>query len=583
MFFTKNREVFMKRIIIISRATFFSFLLFSSCHESDMKIEKPATPGKPSLTPLIGELVVTWNPVPGANEYRIYYNTKPEFPETSPENVMTAKTTSVTIGELANGSKYYVWVMALNKGGASWASEMAEVTLPDLGAPNKPSLTPGDGCLVAAWNAVDSAKSYAVYYSESESPPSEPYAASVGTPVTIDGLVNDTTYYVWVKALHRGGDSVLSERVQITLTLSAPGKPSLTPRIGELVVAWNPVPGVNEYRVYYNSKPEFPALLSDDAITVQTTSATIGELANGSKYYVWVTALNKGGASWASEMAEVTLPDLGAPNKPSLAPGDGCLIVAWNAVDSAESYAVYYSENESPPSEPYTASEGTSVTIDGLVNDTTYYVWLKALHRGGDSVLSERAQMTLTLSAPGKPSLTPRIGELAVAWNPVDLATSYRVYYAPTAVRPPEPTLTVTRSEAVIVGLTYETAYYVWVQAANSGGVSPMSESCTGTPLASVISIRLDEEDFGGNNDPSVGDMPSIIRQTEKKDYTLAIAGDLWDSYEWRLDGSTVSGNAVYTFNSLSSKLNVGYHTLIVIAWKNNRAYSKTIRFLVSN
>jgi transposase-like protein len=545
-----------------------------------------SAPGKPTLTPRIGELAVAWSPVTGVTEYRVYYNTKPEVPETLPNNVITVQTTSTTIEELHNGGKYYIWVMALNRGGTSWASEMAEGTLPSLGAPVKPSLTQGDGCLTIAWNAVDSAESYAVYYGASESPPSEPHAvitASNGTSLTIEGLVNETTYYVWVKALHRGGDSLLSERAQMTLRLSTPGKPTLTPRIGELAVAWNPVNLATSYRVYYNTEPEFSETSPNNIMTVQTTSVTIGELANGRKYYIWVVAHNNGGDSSASEMAEGTLPSLGAPVKPSLTQGDGCLTIAWNAVDSAESYAVYYGESESSSSAGIIASNGTSLTIEGLVNETTYYVWVQALHRGGDSLLSERAQMMLRLSAPGKPTLTPRIGELAVAWNPVDLATSYRVYYAPTAVRPSEPTLTVTESEAVIVGLTYETTYYVWVQAVNTGGFSAVSESSTGTPLASVISIRLDESDFGGNNDPSISDMPSSIRRVEKKDYTLAVADDSWDSYEWRLDGTTVSRVAAYTFNSFSPELTVGYHTLMVITQKNNRAYSKTIRFLVTN
>ncbi|MDR1216727.1 MAG: fibronectin type III domain-containing protein [Treponema sp.] len=545
-----------------------------------------SAPGKPTLTPRIGELGVAWSPVSGVSEYRVYYNTRPEFPETSPNNAISVQTTSTTIEELDNGRKYYIWVVAQNSGGASSASEMAEGTLPSLGVPSKPSLTQGDGCLVVVWNAVDSAESYAVYYGVSESPPSEPHAevtASEGTSLTIGGLVNETTYYVWVQALHRGGDSALSERAQMTLRLSTPGKPTLTPRIGELAVAWNPVDLATSYRVYYNTEPEFSETPPNNIMTVQTTSVTIGELDNGRKYYIWVVAHNNGGASSASEMAEGTLPSLGVPSKPSLTQGDGCLIVAWNAVDSAESYAVYYGTSESSSSAVIVASNGTSVTIEGLVNETTYYVWVEAVHRGGNSLLSERAQMMLRLSAPGKPTLTPRIGELAVAWNPVDLATSYRVYYAPTAVRPSEPTLTVTESEAVIVGLTYETTYYVWVQAANTGGVSAPSESSTGTPLASVISIKLDEADFGGNNEPSFSDMPSSIRRVEKKDYTLTVVDDSWDSYEWRLDGTTVSRVAAYTFNSFSPELTVGYHTLIVIVQKNNRAYSKTIKFLVTN
>jgi hypothetical protein len=59
--------------------------------------------------------------------------------------------------------------------------------------------------------------------------------------------------------------------------------------------------------------------------------------------------------------------------------------VSWEAATFAESYNVYCAESETRPETPYRSDiTGTSASITGLTNGTTYYVWVEAVNpRGG--------------------------------------------------------------------------------------------------------------------------------------------------------------------------------------------------------
>jgi hypothetical protein len=71
--------------------------------------------------------------------------------------------------------------------------------------------------------------------------------------------------------------------------------------------------------------------------------------------------------------------------------------------------------------------------------------------------------------------LTVGDGSLTVTWAAVDMAASYKVYHSTGTTPPAEPSYTATGLSAVITGLVNETPYYVWVQAVNAGGSSPLS------------------------------------------------------------------------------------------------------------
>jgi hypothetical protein len=80
-----------------------------------------------------------------------------------------------------------------------------------------------------------------------------------------------------------------------------------------------------------------------------------------------------------------------APSAPAVSPGDTQLTVTWTAVEGATAYEVYYgTSSDSGSASKYgtDVTRGTSATITGLTNGTTYYVWVKAKNSTGTSDFS---------------------------------------------------------------------------------------------------------------------------------------------------------------------------------------------------
>jgi fibronectin type 3 domain-containing protein len=377
---------------------------------------KPLAPGAPALEAGVGTLTASWEAVDLADSYNLYYaesETRPETPSVSP-----IPETSYTINGLTNEKTYYVWVQAVNAAGASKISGMSEKTL-TLDAPQAPVLTAGNGSIAVSWKAVDLADSYNLYYTDSGTRSESPQETGItGTSWTISGLTNEKTYYVWVQAVNAAGGSRISEMAEKTLTLTATA-PVLRPGNGSIAASWEAVDLADSYNLYYadsGTRPETPAVSPISGI-----SHTISGLTNGTTYYVWVQAVNSGGPSAVSAMAQITL-SLAAPAKPALSPGDGSITVSWNAVLSADSYNLYYAESGTRPETPSVSPiSGTSHSINGLTNGTTYYVWVQAVNSGGTSAVSP-----LSAAAPREMPPRPATGtELrAGQWTANTLSSS---------------------------------------------------------------------------------------------------------------------------------------------------------------
>jgi fibronectin type 3 domain-containing protein len=118
---------------------------------------------------------------------------------------------------------------------------------------------------------------------------------------------------------------------------------------------------------------------------------------------------------------------------------------------------------------------------------------VQAVNTGGVTALSPAASKMLTLAAPTVPTLTAGNGKLTVSWTAVDMAASYNVYHSATTTPPGTPTqIDITGTSAVITGLTNETPYYIWVQAADAGGVSALSLAASKTlTLAAPVAPTL--------------------------------------------------------------------------------------------
>ena len=125
----------------------------------------PAAPSGLAITSGSGEVALSWNDVPGASYYNVYYLTYPGV-TTSNARQLVAAISGDPITGLKDTVPYYFRVTAINSLGESVASaEVSATPMPALpGIPGNVRLTGGVGEATLSWQAVPYATSYNVYY-----------------------------------------------------------------------------------------------------------------------------------------------------------------------------------------------------------------------------------------------------------------------------------------------------------------------------------------------------------------------------------------------------------------------------------
>ena len=456
---------------------------------------------------------------------------------------------------------------AAGSGGPSVSAVLTAVQEPQArilnpGPPTGLAATAANGRVTLSWsppasNGGAAIIGYDVYMGtssrgESASPVNGGLIA--GTSYTVSGLANGTTYYFTADAVNDANlHSVASAEASATpaAPVTVPGAPrGLVATAGDAQVSlsWKAPSSdggatITGYRVYQGASGKPVA-------SVTGTAATVKSLSNGTTYSFKVTAVNKAGegtasgAASATPAAAVTKP--GAPNGLAASPGNGKVTLSWKAPGSnggaaISGYEIY--RGTSPGGEsgtPLNASlvAGTSYTVTGLTNATTYYFTVAAVNKaklqGGKSgeasatpaAASASASASASSSAsasasagasatgqasaspsggataaaagtPGAPTgltATPGNGEVGLSWTAPATAggaapASYHVYEGTSpGFTLGTPVTSTSGTHATVTGLTNGTTYYFVVTAVDVGGtVSGASGEASAQPLATAV------------------------------------------------------------------------------------------------
>jgi photosystem II stability/assembly factor-like uncharacterized protein len=411
-------------------------------------------------------------------------------------------------------------------GGASWTQQT--VGSPPPPPPPAPLLaSPASGssgqptALTLSWNASSGATSYHVQVSASSSfsPLVADQSGVTSTSYSISGLQNGTTYYWQVNASNANGTSAYSSAWNFATAASLPPPPAApvlaSPASGStgqptaLTLSWNASSGATSYHLQVSTSSSFsPLTVDQNGLT--GTSYSVSGLANGTTYYWRASASNSGGTSaystaWNYTTTASLPPPPAAPVLASPASGSAsqptALTLSWNASSGATSYHLQVSTSSSfsPLTVDQTALTGTSYSVSGLANSTTYYWRASAANSGGASAYSSAWTFTTappavqppaapTLSAPAYGS-TGQPTALSLSWYASSGATSYHLQVSTSSSFSP---LTVdqnglTATSYSVSGLSNSTVYYWQVSASNSGGTSAYSGVWNFTTTAAAV------------------------------------------------------------------------------------------------
>jgi hypothetical protein len=190
--------------------------------------------GKSNLLPASeiqkGEVTITWDEVPGAVSYNIYYGTSAGLTKWNCIKIPNVSK-SVTLTDLAWGRAFFFGLSAATAAGeGNMLAEQAytvqdrkgsvHLTIPGGPAPDSRAGRPqgGEGSSTLAWDSVPGAISYNVYLSESPGVTRQTgrKISAVSNSHTLTGLTPGTAYYLVITAVTEGGESRESEELSFT-------------------------------------------------------------------------------------------------------------------------------------------------------------------------------------------------------------------------------------------------------------------------------------------------------------------------------------------------------------------------------
>ena len=307
----------------------------------------------------------------------------------------------------------------------------------------------------------------------------EPYTT---TTVTINNLLNDTTYTYYIVALSNTTPSENSNTLSATTQyLPPPTDASANGGCANVTVTWK-APD-SQCVLYYNIF--FSTGMFIKTVPYTITTYTIYGLNFSTTYEFYVTSFNYTNSIPSNTCSATTLPIL-PPTNVTANVGCGSSTITWTAPDSTcISYYNLYFSNEMLIASSITT---TSYTVYNLSYNTPYTFYVTTFSAGYNSSPAYSNSITLILPPPINLTATPSTTScltINLTWSlntaaPLHECTSYyNVYFSYDSLIATNITTT---SYTVSTNLLYDTSYNFYVTANNSQASSlPSTNSNTVT------------------------------------------------------------------------------------------------------
>jgi hypothetical protein len=263
-----------------------------------------------------------------------------------------------------------------------------------------PSLTPGESELYVQFTKVEGALSYRIFYSRDSGNPGSSYVTAYQpenqlVDAYITGLTNGVMWYVWAEAWFEDARSGLAGPAEAMPRLRPQTLPTnfqVSANDKSLDLTWGDVTDADSYDVYWSesggSAPPDGAPSAEFTGGNYAVKGLITGLDNGKTYKVWIRGKNTSGAlnnyiySTGSPQAG------GSPGTPAgnigLASASERLTVRWDAAPQATGYRLFFNTTKvletAQINDVVPGAGRMNGSIDGLINDTPYYVWVAAVN-----------------------------------------------------------------------------------------------------------------------------------------------------------------------------------------------------------
>ncbi|MEI6621923.1 MAG: fibronectin type III domain-containing protein, partial [Actinomycetes bacterium] len=471
--------------------------------------------------------------------------------------LITALSTNGTT-PLENGTTYNVLVRAKSNSGAGTPSNMIAATpTATASAPTITSIAPGDDSLTVNFNAPANTGGLPItnyeYSTDNGTLWVTPAPAVTGSPLVIDGLEDNITYRVKVRAVNSRGPGAESNMMEGTPVPMPPDPPTITSvQHADKTLTIRFTPGddggsaIENYA--YSTDAGVTWTTPDPHVTASPLTITKAsclapavcpDLVNGTEYQVQLKAINIDGESVASNEVNATPSTTpAAPTSLVVTTGDSTLSVAFTAGSNGGSAitAYQYSLNGGvtwvTPSPAVTSSP---LVITGLTNGTPYSVQLRARNVDGvgDSSTSASGTPSTVPSAPSLAvnSITPGDDVLSVAFTAGSTGGSAIISYQYSTDNGSSwvtPAVAVTASPLVIGGLEDGHTYQVRLRGVNANGPGAQSNMREGTPVAVPPSPPTLDAITTGDRSLSVAFTPGDDGGTTITSYQYSLNGAAW-------------------------------------------------------
>ncbi|SFD53150.1 O-Glycosyl hydrolase [Paenibacillus catalpae] len=191
----------------------------------------------------------------------------------------------------------------------------------------------------------------------------------------LQGLQNNASYYVTIRAANDNGFGPTSKRAYGTPELLAPAVVKAAGTDGGFTITYNTQIGVPAYRVRYGTQQG----KYDTQYVTQETSGKIqiNGLMNGKVYYGVIEAVD--GKNTSKPTAEFKVqPNIAAPGKLIAIPGNGEALLTFGSVEGAVGYTVQTTLNNNVQQ-----ISGNKTVLTGLTNGKAVTIRVSTVGKGG--------------------------------------------------------------------------------------------------------------------------------------------------------------------------------------------------------